>query len=174
LGKNEGGVNTWTNTTTGQSATVDLNDPNNTAVFPDGVVGTDSTWAFRLSGSYVAPGEITVAGSFVANEGYPYQSTYNLTRPTAAAQGISLTRASQIIPLGRRGDERLPNVILADVRISRPFQLGGRRFVPTLDIFNIANADTVVNVNTAVGATYLDPREIVAPRIVRVGFSIDF
>jgi hypothetical protein len=172
LGKNEGGVNTAA--AIGQSSTVDLNDPNNTAVFPDGIIGNDSTYAVRLSGSYIAPGDITVAGSFVANEGYPYVSMFNLTRAAAATQGIALTRASQTILLSRRGDERLPNVVLADIRISRPFKLGDRRFVPTLDIFNISNAATVVSLNNAVGGTYLEPREIIAPRIIRVGFSLDF
>jgi hypothetical protein len=173
FGKNEGGVNTAAGTI-GQSSTADLNDPNNTAVFPEGIIGNDSTYAVRLSGSYIMPGEITVAGSFVANEGYPYISTFNLTRAAAVAQGIALTRASQTILLSPRGDERLPNVVLADIRISRPFKLGDRRFVPMLDIFNLANAATVVSLNSAVGGTYLEPREIIAPRIIRVGFSLDF
>ena len=41
-------------------------------------------------------------------------------------------------------------------------------------IFNIANASTVVSLNNSVGGTYLEPREIISPRIIRVGFSIDF
>jgi hypothetical protein len=174
LGRNEGGVNNSLAAQTGQSATADLNDPNNTDPFSEGIIGNDSTWSVRLSGSYVAPGEINIAGSFVANEGYPYLSTFNLTRPAAATQGVALTRASQTLILSRRGDERLPNVVLADLRISRPFRLGERRFVPTLDIFNITNTATVVSLNSAVGGTYLEPREIIAPRIIRIGFSLDF
>ena len=46
--------------------------------------------------------------------------------------------------------------------------------MPQLEIFNIGNAATVVRYNPAVGATYLAPGEILAPRIIRVGFSIDF
>ena len=38
----------------------------------------------------------------------------------------------------------------------------------------LGNAGTIVRYNVAVGSTYLTPAEIVAPRIVRVGFSIDF
>jgi hypothetical protein len=41
-------------------------------------------------------------------------------------------------------------------------------------IFNLANASTVVSLNNSVGGTYLEPREIISPRIIRVGFSIDF
>jgi hypothetical protein len=76
--------------------------------------------------------------------------------------------------LSERGDERLPTVTMVDLRFSRPIKFGTRQFVPQLDIFNIGNAATIVRYNPAVGSTYLAPGEILAPRIVRVGFSIDF
>ena len=55
LGRNEGGG-------AGFTVPVDLNDPNNALNFFDGLVGLDSTYAFRLSGSYVLPGDLTLAG----------------------------------------------------------------------------------------------------------------
>jgi hypothetical protein len=162
IGKNEGG--------TGGG---DLNDPN-TTTFPRGVIGNDSKYAFRLSGSYLLPADIALAGSLTANQGYPYQTTYSLTRAAAAAQGIRLTRSSQSITLSERGSERLPNVTLIDLRLSRTFRFGNRSLSPQLDIFNIGNSDTVVSLNSSVGGAYLDPREIMAPRIIRVGFSLNF
>lgn len=166
LGKNEGGVNGGT----------DLNDPNNTR-FPKGIVGNDSEQAFRLSGSYMLPMDINLSGSLVANNGYPYVSTYSLTRAVAATQGINLTRASQTIQLSKRGEERYDNVVLLDMRLAKTFRFGGRSFAPQIDFFNIANADTVVNKNVAVGSTYLLPAggdPILSPRIIRVGFSLNF
>jgi hypothetical protein len=163
FGKNKGGV----------SGGTDLNDPNNTR-FPEGIIGNDSEQAFRLSGSYTLPGEITVAGSMIANNGYPVVSTYSLTRQLALAQGIALTRASQTIQLSQRGDERYPNVIMGDVRFSRTFRFGGRSFSPQLDIFNIANADTTTSWQTNVGPVYKQPSEILSPRIIRVGFNFKF
>jgi hypothetical protein len=65
-------------------------------------------------------------------------------------------------------------VTLADIRLSRTFRFGNRRFQPQLDIFNLGNVDTVTSLQNAVGGTYLDPREIISPRIIRVGFSLDF
>jgi hypothetical protein len=167
LGKNEGGVT---------GATNDLNDPNNTR-FPKGIIGNDSEQAFRLSGSYMLPLDINVSGSMVANNGYPYVSTFNLTRAAAAAQGITLTRASQTIQLSRRGDERYDNVVMFDMRLARTFRFGSRSFSPQVDFFNITNADTVVNKTTAVGPSYLRPAggdPILSPRIIRVGFSLNF
>ena len=92
----------------------------------------------------------------------------------AAAQGITLTRASQSISLSERGNERYPNVIMGDIRFSRTFRFGGRSFSPQLDIFNISNIDTITSLNNSVGGTYLEPREIISPRIIRVGFSLHF
>ena len=166
LGKNEGGV----------SGGTDLNDPNNT-VYPTGIIGNDSETAFRLSGSYLLPFDINVSGSMIANNGYPYVSTFNLTRAVAATQGIALTRASQAIQLSERGDERYDNVTMFDIRLSRTFRFGGRSFQPQIDFFNITNADTVVNTTVAVGPSYLLPAggdPILSPRIIPVGFSLNF
>jgi catechol 2,3-dioxygenase-like lactoylglutathione lyase family enzyme len=163
LGRNEGGL----------ADEDDVNDPN-FLVYDRGAIGNDTRYGFRLSGSYLMPGGVSLAGSFVANDGYPFVSTYNVSRAVAARQGIRLTRSSQSVRLSRRGDERLPSVKMMDLRISRPIRFGDRRIVPQLDIFNITNAATVVNLQTAVGGAYLNPREILSPRIIRIGFSLDF
>jgi len=97
-----------------------------------------------------------------------------LTRAAAALQGITLTRASQAIQLSQRGDERYENVMMFDLRLSRHFRFGSRSFQPQIDFFNIGNADTVVAHAVAVGPNYLLPNEILAPRIIRVGFSLNF
>ncbi|MBI3493131.1 MAG: hypothetical protein HY047_15330 [Acidobacteria bacterium] len=169
FGKNTGGVNA----AGGQSGTADLNDPN-LLVFPNGIIGNDSKAAFRLSGSYVLPYDISVAGSLVSNNGYPVVSTYSLSRATAAAAGVALTRASQTILLSERGDERYPNVTLVDLRFSRSFKFGQRRISPQFDIYNLTNAYTITAWNNVVGSTYLYPQGFVAPRIMRVGFSVLF
>jgi hypothetical protein len=170
IGRNEGGLNSATGSGQG---TGDLNDPNLT-IFERGIIGNDSETALRISGSYELPYSINVAGSLLANNGYPFVSTFSLTRAQAAAQGITLTRATQTIQLSDRGDERLPNVVMADIRFSRNFRFGSRSFQPMVDIFNITNTDTRDNQNSAVGANYLIPTSILAPRIIRVGFSLNF
>jgi outer membrane receptor protein involved in Fe transport len=168
IGKNEGGLLNPTN-----ANPPDLNDPNVTA-FKNGIIGNDSQVAFRLSGSYLLPADINLAGSLISNSGYPFVSTYQITRAGALAQGVALTRASQTVTLSERGDERFKAVTMVDLRLSRAFRFGARKITPQLDIFNIGNADTVVSNTVGVGSAYLAPAEILAPRIVRVGFSIDF
>ena len=95
-------------------------------------------------------------------------------RRSPPTQGITLTRASQTIRLSERGDERYDNVTMFDIRLSRPFRFGGRSFTPQIDFFNIGNASTITAAALAVGPSYLLPSEILAPRIIRVGFSLDF
>jgi hypothetical protein len=172
FGKNEGGINATGGS--GQETGNDLNDPNNTTV-TRGVVGNDSEVAFRLSGSYRLPWNFNLSGSMLSNTGYPEVSTFRVTAAAAALQGVTMTRGSQTLPLTARGDERRPNVTMVDLRLARTFSLGsGRRIVPQIDFFNIGNASTVVNRTVAVGQAYLTPVEILAPRIIRVGFSLDF
>jgi hypothetical protein len=64
--------------------------------------------------------------------------------------------------------------MMADIRLSRAFRFGSRSFTPQIDFFNIGNADTTVAHAVAVGPSYLLPNEILAPRIIRVGFSLNF
>jgi Carboxypeptidase regulatory-like domain/TonB dependent receptor-like, beta-barrel len=163
IGKNDGGVTNGT----------DLNDPNVT-MRPQGIVGNDSKVAFRASGSYELPGAINLAASLVSNGGYPYQSNFSITRALAAAQGVTLTRASQTVVLSDRGDERYETVTSLDLRLARPFRFNGRKFQPSLDIFNLSNSNVIVSRTVAVGSSYLSPAEILAPRIIRVAFSFDF
>ena len=172
IGKNTGGLNA----STGQSlgAGNDLNDPNFTT-FANGIVGNDSDLAFRLSGSYRLPWDVSLAATVVSNRGYPYVSNYSVSRALAAAAGVALTRASQVALLGQRGDERLKAVNLVDLRISRAFRFDQKRKIePQLDIFNLTNSNVADSISSAVGGTYLVPQTIVAPRIMRVGFSINF
>jgi hypothetical protein len=173
IGRNRGGISFATNATSGQSSSIDLNDPNIT-LRPEGIVGNDSQVAFRLSGSYILPYDINLAGSMISNNGYPYHSSYSITRAFAATQGVTLTRGTQVVPLSDRGDERFDSVTMLDLRLSRQFRFGSRSITPQVDIFNLTNADTAVALNTGVGSSYLFPSEILSPRIIRVGFSLNF
>jgi len=62
--------------------------------------------------------------------------------------------------------------VLLDMRLA--FRFGSRSFQPQVDFFNISNNDQVVNQIAAVGSSYRFPSEILATRIIRVGFSLNF
>ena len=131
----------------------------------------DNGW----SGSYRFPWDINLAGTYIGNSGYPYVSTVTVTRAQAQAVGVNLTRATQPVLLSERGDERLDSVKMVDLRLSKIFRLGSNRsFTPQVDLFNLFNADTTTTINNGVGNTYLFPGEILSPRIIRVGFVLNF
>ena len=79
------------------------------------------------------------------------------------------------ITLSERGDERYENVTMVDLRLSRRFRFGGNRsFQPEISIFNLGNADTAVSHTVGIGGNYLVPTEILSPRIMRIGFTLNF
>lgn len=83
--------------------------------------------------------------------------------------------ANQNVFLSERGTERLPSVTQIDLRFSRAFNFGqGRRISPQLDIYNLTNAYTVQSVTNSVGNTYLNATSIIPPRIMRIGFAVNF
>src|SRR5262249_57974208 len=117
------------------------------------------------------PYNVLFAGSLVSNTGYPYFSAFNVTRGLVP----TLTRASQLIPLSARGDERLPAVTQLDLRVSRAFNLPqGRKIVPQVDFFNVTNANTTTSLTNTVGSTYLNTTGFIPPRIIRIGVSANF
>jgi hypothetical protein len=115
--------------------------------------------------------DVMLSGSAISNGGFPYVSTYSVNRTIYPA----LTRGSQAAFLSARGDERSPAVSMIDLRLSKAFKFGGgRQIVPQIDMFNITNASTVATLNSSVGSRYTAPTQIVAPRIFRLGISLDF
>ena len=92
----------------GQSADGISTIPNITAYAEAASSATIRSYAFRLSGSYRAPWDIQVAGSLISNTGYPYMSTYSVTRALAATGGVALTRSTQTVFLERSRRRALP------------------------------------------------------------------
>jgi hypothetical protein len=149
----------------------DFNDPNN-LVNQQGIVGDDATYQVKVSGAYVVPKvELNVSGSFIRNTGYPRQYTYPVTR----SMYPDLARSTQTVFVNERGDERLPTVMMIDLRFSRGFSLpAGGVIEPQVDLFNITNSDAIVRMVDTVGPRLGYPIEILAPRIIRVGFMVSF
>jgi hypothetical protein len=70
--------------------------------------------------------------------------------------------------------ERQPNIPLLDARVEREVPMHGRKLSVFVDVFNVTNENTPVNVTWSSGASYLLPSVIVAPRIVRFGAKFDW
>ena len=83
--------------------------------------------------------------------------------------------ATQTVFLSERGDERFEPLKRPTSGFLRDPSVSGRAASRWhINFFNINNTAPVVALNSGVGATYLAPGEILALRIIRVGFSIDY
>jgi hypothetical protein len=68
-----------------------------------------------------------------------------------------------------------PRAQQVDLRFTRTFRFGGtRRLRPSLDIYNLFNAATVLAMNTTYGQAWKDVTQILNGRQLRIGAQLDF
>jgi hypothetical protein len=112
------------------------------------------------------PYDLQVSGKYTARAGDPLVRTF---------QATGLGQGTQTVWVQPRGEDRTETVNkFVDVRLSKRFTFGGARFEGTLDVFNLLNANHVLNQNTALGTTWARPSLVLAPRIVRFGVTARF
>jgi hypothetical protein len=145
----------------------DLNDPNYLLNRDRSAVFTDIPWSFNLAGSYQLPYEMAFSGKYGARAGSPLMRTLRVT-------GLNQT-GTQTIWVLPRGEDRTEAVTkFVDVRLSKKFTFGVSRFEGTLDIFNLLNANHVLEQNEGLGSTFARPSRIITPRIIRFGVTTRF
>lgn len=102
-------------------------------------------------------------------EGFPvpYFQVASTGDPTAASKNVLVTP--------RLDRYRLPGLVLVDLRLERGIALGRGRLAAGLDLFNVTNAATRLQVARDVELPAFDrPREIVRPRLLRLGLDYRF
>jgi hypothetical protein len=73
------------------------------------------------------------------------------------------------------GSRRQDHVTVLDLRVEKDVRVAGTNDVTAfLDVFNTLNANPEQNISWETGAAFLSPLVIVPPRIVRVGFRLDW
>jgi len=153
------------------SACALLNDPNCLINRDNGSVFTDIPWTFNLSGSYMTPfWDIMFAAKYNARAGDPLNRTqvFTFANPTT-------TQPSETVRVAPRGTDRTDTVNqFLDLRFSKRMQIGIMNLEPTLDLFNVLNANHVLAQNEALGATWGRPSRILTPRIIRFGVTARF
>jgi hypothetical protein len=124
---------------------------------------------FRVSGVFsTLPGQLTDReGDFT---GLDVPVTYSVVR--AIAPG--LTQPSVNLRLSAPDEYNLKRSSQLDFAVSRDFTIGGMRVRPQADFYNLLNANSVINAITAYGPALLQPREILAGRLMKLNLRIDF
>jgi hypothetical protein len=132
-------------------------------------VFTNAKWLLKASGMYTLPWyDINLAGNYNGRQRYPFPQAI-LTPSRANRAGTAN------VLLDTLGDVRLPNFHLFDLRIDKAFTFGTTRVVPSMDIFNVFNSNTVLarrRIQTANNANNISG--IVAPRVIRFGVRLNW
>lgn len=158
-------------------------DDPNLNLFNGGPSSNDTPVTFKLSSIYEAPFGFELAGNFQHFAGTPELQTYTIQRSCSATQTLcvpQLTPTSLTINTAQRGFTNKPDVRMFDLSVGREFRIAeaGLRVSPKIEIFNLMNADTVVSRSIQLsgtgGNTYLNPSEVLAPRLVRLGLQLYF
>jgi hypothetical protein len=133
-----------------------------------GNVFVNSKYLFKLSGMYQLPLDINVSAFYNARQGYPFE---------AAIQSPSRPRGAGVatVILDPIGNSRLPNFQNLDFHVERPVKLGTLRFVPSADVFNVTNNNTIQALRGTQNATNANNiQAIVAPRVLRFGIRVNW
>ena len=73
------------------------------------------------------------------------------------------------------GSSYLPDRINQfDIRLTKILRFGAHKMSANVDVFNMFNNSTVLNMNTTYGTSWLKPSQILDARLVKFGFQVDF
>jgi Carboxypeptidase regulatory-like domain/TonB-dependent Receptor Plug Domain len=126
-----------------------------------------SRWDYSLAGLYRARAGIAVAILAHGREGYPLLYFESVPGSDGLTRSVAVTDEDS--PL------RLDNVHLLDVRVEKAVRLGDSALTLSLDAFNLLNSTIALQRGSELEAPAADfVREIVSPRIVRLGLRIEF
>ncbi|MEQ1908367.1 MAG: carboxypeptidase regulatory-like domain-containing protein [Vicinamibacterales bacterium] len=145
----------------------DLNNPN--FAFRNGLVGNDVPYSYRASGVYDLPYQISISATAQYYAGFPELTTVSVGNNT-----VALTQGTTVLTVEPRGSTRLPAVSSLDMSIRKFWKVGGLRFEPRLDLYNLTNAATILSRVAQLGPTYGRVSGIQRGRLIKAGLSVEF
>ena len=134
----------------------------------------------KVIASFTLPGDIILAGTFQNTPGPQITATYQVRASQTtlgrlfAGGNASTTKDVEIVAPGTLFGPRANQV---DMRLSKVFPIGRMRLQGNFDLFNIFNANTVLqqrNVFGTDGATWQQPTLVLLARLVKLGFNLSF
>ncbi len=145
--------------------TIDATTQGTTTGNPYRKAADDWSYSVRLSGTYAMKWGIQYGSSFTAQSGEWYPRDVQVRNALNAVVNIRVeTQAG-----------RYDWVKLWDNRISKRFNLPYHQSVEAMfDLFNSLNTNTITGQTNRNGPTYLQPTDIIAARVFRLGFRYKF
>ena len=87
------------------------------------------------------------------------------------SSGVNGTIQVPLIAPSTMYEKRIQQV---DFRFSRTFRIAGKRVEPEFDIYNALNASPILAVNNTYGPQWRQPTQILAGRLLKIGFQMTF
>ena len=129
-------------------------------------------WDFQTSLIYQnSPGVPITAGYVARNAEIAPSLGRNLAACGTTGPACNATVTIPLIRNQSMFEDRLQQV---DLRLARLFRVGNIRVRGNLDIHNIFNASTILNLNRGYGPAWLNVVQIMGGRLVKVGAQLDF
>ena len=128
---------------------------------------------YKMSGGYPLPYDVQLSSTLQFRPGGSIASGYTFNSAAAGfaiTGGGNLTVANIVDPTTQFYDY----IKQFDMRVSRTFRFGSRRLQAFLEVFNLPNVSTVLQVNTRIGPLYYNPQLIEQPRHFQIGGQFDF
>jgi hypothetical protein len=160
----------------------------NAAGFPITPNGTTSRvqftqWNFKVHGSFEPGWGLRLTPVFRAQQGFPYGRVF-----TANVAGAGITTVSQNFAAEDPLLRRMETVKQLDFRAEKKFRLtasGRAKLGVLVDVFNVFNANTVLNLSAQTGRitisetganvpTFESPTTILPPRIARISARLEW
>ena len=148
--------------------------PNENGGLANGFI--NASWQFSFNGLYQGPWGLSFGANFFGRQGYP--NTYSVQVFT---QDLYF---SQNLLIGKVASYRYANVYELDFRLQKTFQIGPVTVIPTAELFNVTNNNTVLSRDNGVGTYnqgeftqnryFNQVTQIQSPRIVRLGLQVNF
>ena len=137
-------------------------DPNN-GVNARGPIFWDRTHMLKMSGSYLFGWDILASANLLVQSGPVFTRTV-MTPGDFLNQGPVTVFAEP-----RDESDRLDTLSTVDLRGSKQFRFGNRTFEALVEVYNLFNANTVLDANTLTGPAFGSPLTVLSPRIIRFG-----
>jgi hypothetical protein len=133
-----------------------------------GDVFMQAKWSYNAMALYQLPWGVSVSGTVYGHQGYPRLEYVSVNRG-------ALGTATQVLLDPDVGASRYDSVNLVDLRLQKAITFGRVNATFDLDLFNALNENVVLQANRqSDSSSFGQAREIVAPRVARVGLRIMF
>jgi hypothetical protein len=134
----------------------------------------------KMIASFTLPGDVILAGTLQNTPGPQITATYQVRANQTtlgrlfAGGNDSTTKDVEIVAPGTLFGPRVNQV---DLRVSKVFAVGRTRLQANFDLFNVLNANAVLqqqNVFGTDGSSWQKPNLVLLARLVKLGFNLNF